>query len=129
MDNDKYYVVTNGYPSDYSIIAVTTDFEIAEKIATKFSTRYDEPRIEEYGDAMVMLRPAWMIYFDRAGNVISTRECDCAYDYSRIGECLEGSIVYSGFNLRVTVSADDVESAVKIAAEKRAEYLAEKLGV
>lgn len=128
MTNEKIYVVTQGDYSDYHIVGATTDRELAEKIAAKFTTRHDDCQIEEYGDAEVMLRPAYAIYFNDSGNVDSTRECDSAYDYSDIGECHEYGY---GFNrmMRVTVSADNLESAIKIAAEKRAKYLAEKLGL
>jgi hypothetical protein len=129
MANEKIYVVTQGCYSDYHIVAATLDKTIAEKIAAKFSTKWEKCEIEEYGDAEVMLKPAWMIYFDRTGLVESTRECDCAYDYSTIGECLETNNIYTSFHIRVTVSADDLDSAIKIAAEKRAKYLAEKLGL
>ena len=128
MANEKIYVVTSGCYSDYHIVAATTDHDLAKKIAAKFTTRYDDCLIEEYGDAEVMLRPAYVIHFNDSGNVDSTHECEDAYDYSGIGKCNEYGY---GFNrkMRVTVSADDLESAIKIAAEKRAKYLAEKLGL
>lgn len=129
MANEKIYVVTQGDYSDYHIIAATTDREIAEKISTKFTTRHDECRIEEYGDAEAMLRPAWIIGFEKTGNVISTRKCDSAYDYSCIGVVYETESCYRNYHMIVIVSADDSESAVKIAAEKRAKYLAEKQGL
>ena len=129
MANDKYYVVTQGEYSDYHIVAVTSDREIAEKIAAKFTGRsyYDECRIEEYGDAEVMLKPAWLVYFDKNGNVDGTRECDSAYDYENIGIVREYNRCFGVGDIIVTVSADAKESAIKIAAEKRAQYLAEHI--
>lgn len=129
MANEKIYVVTQGDYSNYHIVAATTDHEIAEKIAAKFTSKYDECRIEEYSDAMAMLRPAYIIYFDRAGVVESTCECDSAYDYHNIGKVYENPGYYRSYHIMITVSADDLESAIKIAAEKRAKYLAEKLGL
>lgn len=128
MANEKIYVVTQGVYSDYHIVAATTDRELAEKIAAKFSTKWDECDIEEYDDAEVMLKPAWEIDFNKDGNIVSTHECTSAYDYSCIGECRDYGSWYDN-KMRVTVSADDLESAIKIAAEKRAKYLAEKLGL
>lgn len=125
MTDKKIYVVTEGDYSDYHIIAATTDRDIAEKIAAKFTNQWDAPRIEEYANAEVMLKPAWGINFNKSGIVINTYECDSAYDYENIGECCERR--WGDCALTVTVSADDVESAIKIAAEKRAKYLAEKL--
>lgn len=127
MAKEKIYVVTQGTYSDYHIVAATMDREVAEKITAKFTTRYDECRIEEYGDAEIMLKPAWEINFDKAGNVIATDECTYAYEYEDIGECNERR--WGNCDLSITVSADDLESAIKIAAEKRAKYLAEKAGL
>jgi hypothetical protein len=127
MANEKIYVVTSGCYSDYHIVAATLDKDIAEKIAAKFSGRYDECEIEEYCDAEIMLKPAWNISFDKAGNVINTYGCESEYDYENIGECCERR--WGECALNVSVSADDLDSAIKIAAEKRAKYLAEKLGL
>ena len=127
MANEKIYVVTKGVYSDYHIVMATTDHELAKKIAAKFDENYDTTRIEEYGDAELMLRPAWDVYFDKAGNVIETEECRDEYDYQYLGKCHERR--WGNCALVVTVSADDLESAIKIAAEKRAKYLAEKLGL
>ena len=127
MSNETIYVVTQGTYSDYHIIAATTDHDLAEKIAAKFTTKWDECDIEEYSDAEVMLRPAWNIYFDKAGNVINTRACDSEYEYCRIGRCW--SYEYGQSGVCVAVTANDLESAIKIAAEKRAQYLAEMQGL
>ena len=127
MTNEKFYVVTKGVYSDYHIVAVTTDRKLAEKIAAKFDEDYDETRIKEYCDAELMLRPAWKVYFDKAGIVVDTEECKDEYDYDGLGKCWERR--WGSFALGVTVSADDLESAIKIAAEKRAKYLAEKIGL
>lgn len=132
MDSDKIYVVTQGSYSDYHVVAVTMDHDIAEKIVAKFSNSWGECRIEEYGDAEAILKPAWYIYFDKDGNVCDTVECDSDYGYSRIGEvCEKKNNYYFGrnYHIYVVVSADDLDSAVKIAAEKRAQYLARKLGL
>lgn len=131
MTNEKIYVVTQGCYSDYHIVAATLDKNLAEKIAAKFVDRYDECTIEEYNNAEIMLKPAWEIYFNGAGNVCDTSECRSDYAYHRVGEVYENKSIYYGgnYHIRVTVSADDLESAIKIAAEKRAQYLAEKLGL
>lgn len=132
MANEKIYVVTQGSYSDYHIVAVTTNRDLAEKISAKFSNDWGECNIEEYGDAEVMLKPAWYIYFDKTGIVCNTSECDSDYAYSKIGEIYENKgygMYYRNYHIYVIVSADDLESAIKIAAEKRAQYLAEKLGL
>ena len=125
MANEKIYVVTKGDYSDYHIVAATLDKELAEKIAAKFTDDWDTCDVEEYDDAEVMMRPAWFIYFDKTGNVIGTRACDSSYDYFRIGRCWPYE--YGQQGIGVAVTANDLESAIKIAAEKRAQYLAEKM--
>lgn len=129
MGCDKYYVITQGSYSDYHIVAVTADKEIAKKIADKFTDDWDECRIETYCDGAVTLKPAWIVYFDKAGNVDDVRECDSAYEYRQINEVHEYEGVYALCHISITVSANDEESAIKIAAEKRAKYLAEKMGL
>ena len=127
MANEKIYVVTKGIYSDYHVITATTDHELAKKIAARFDEDYDETRVIEFSDAELMLRPAWIVHFDKAGIVIETEECRDEYDYYDLGKCYERQ--WDNCTLDITVSADDLESAIKIAAEKRAKYLAEKLGL
>ena len=118
------YVVTKGSCSCYHIVGVTSDHDIAEKIAAKFSDEYDDCVIEEYVDGEVMLRPAFDVWCNKDGSVSSVERCVTEYDYAGltlIEEYRRG--------LKVTVSADTEEAAVKIAAEKRAQWLAEKNGL
>lgn len=123
-----FYVVTKGNYSDYHIVAVTTDRDVAEQICNKFSGEYfwDEARIEEYLDGKIMLRPAWTIYFDKSGNVTNCCACNDEYDYEYVGQVIE---MNHDKGLIVGVFADTKEAAIKIAAEKRAMYLAEKNGI
>lgn len=119
-----FYVVTQGNYSCYHIVGVTSNRDTAEKIAAKFSDDYDECRIETYVDGEVMLRPAFDVWFNKDGSVSSIGRCINEYDYkglSVIEEYRRG--------LKVTVSADTEEAAIKIAAEKRAKWLAEQNGL
>ena len=54
-----FYVVTKGSYSCYHIVAVTADRSVAERIATKFSSGWEDCEIEAYEDGEVMLKPVW----------------------------------------------------------------------
>jgi hypothetical protein len=123
-----FYVVTAGSYSSYHIIGVTTDLKVAEQIVTKFDCGWDTPEIEEYDDGELMLRPAWLVKFDRNGNVKECGPCESEYDHRRIGLVDEIGGGYERY-VRAYVSADTEDAAIKIAAEKRAMYLAEKNGL
>lgn len=123
------YVVTKGHYSDYHIISATLDKELAGKIAEKFSDDCDECKVEEYPDAEVMLKPIWRVFFTTSGDVQNCYMSDSVYDYL---EGLKGVVetVYKRYyDMIVYVEADNEEAAIKIAAEKRAQYLAEKNGL
>lgn len=124
----KIYVLTKGYYSDYHIITATTDYELACKIKDRFdkinSEWSDEKvNIEIYEDAEVYLKPNYFIRFDKQGNVVEVYEDTSEYGYDR----------YSGLDVKggyfTTITTDNKESAIKIAAEKRAMFLAEKEGI
>lgn len=125
-----FYVVTKGCYSDYHIVAVTTNRGVAEQIANKFGDEYSWSRtcIEEYEDGEVMLKPAWIVSFDRYGNAVKCEACESEYDYKYIGRVIEHGRGYDR-TMRCHVSADTEEAAIKIAAEKRAMHLAEKNGL
>ena len=124
----KIYVLTKGCYSDYHIITATTDYELACKIKDRFdminSEWSDEKvNIEIYEDAEIYLKPNYFIRFDKQGNVVEAYEDTSEYGYDR----------YSGLDVKggyfTTITTDNKESAIKIAAEKRAMFLAEKEGI
>lgn len=123
----KIYVVTRGSYSNYHIITATLDRAVAEAVAKKFFTKYGETEIEEYEDAELLLKPRWNVRFPKDGPV--EVEEQPFRDYYTGPRC----IVYVRFGTLVLevedVAADDTESAIKIASEKRAQYLAEKNGL
>ena len=119
----KIYVITDGEYSDYHIITATTDEKMAKSIAKRF-----DANIEEYEDAelIVNMKSLYFIRFDESGTVVSTRNTtnDICF-YRDIGIC-EFDAASGVF---VTIEADSLEEAIKIAAEKRAKFLAEKFGI
>lgn len=117
---EKIYVVTRGDYSDYHIITATTDEKRAKKIAKKFNAE-----VETYDDSEVYLKQIFSINFDKNGNVTECEENNNDYDYPVTDRCFE----HKNKTFYVEVEADDKESAIKIAAEKRAKFLAEKEGI
>ena len=123
----KVYVVTRGIYSDYQIITATTDEALAHKIAKKYSAGIrdedERARVEVFENAEETLLPYWDISFNSEGSV------------SKIKLIEKPSSIYTDFYVRRDgsgyggVFAPDCEAAIKIAAEKRAKALAEKLGL
>ena len=129
----KYYAVTKGAYSDYHIITITADAEKAKKIAKKFSDTWDEAGVEEYEEDDMMLRDLWEVDFDDKGNAFKAQLQHDLYYYR---QAYIWSYAYRAHpdnrsikSLVTYVFADSKEAAIKIAAEKRAEYLAEKNGL
>jgi hypothetical protein len=122
-----FYAVTKGEYSDYHIITITTNKEKAEFLAKRFSDKWDEAKVEEYTENEILFKPLWYVLFDHKGNVEYAR-CESANSYAYVNYVNKPD--YSFCNkIRVYVTADDKESAIKIAAEKRAEFLAREEGV
>lgn len=123
------YVITQGSYSAYHIIGATTDRGIAEKIAKKFSDDCDDCRIEEFSEGETLLRNLWRVFFKKNGDVFRCDMSDYPRDYYDKGSPIIDTIYKRDYDLIVTVEADNEEAAVKIAAEKRAVYLANKNGL
>ena len=124
----KIYVLTSGEYSDYHIITATTDLEKAKKLAKKFTSKWTDVKIEEYEDRELNDLPMWYVGFDSNGTIIKFREeDDIAYVYARLNNYYETWLkTIDGY---IYVAAETEEAAIKIAAEKRAEYLAKKEGI
>lgn len=124
----KIYVLTRGSYSDYHIITATVDYELAKQLKEKFERLenfwHDEVNIEVYENAETYMRPCWFLRFDKSGNVIESSESNSEYSYTDLSCGLD----VKG-NYYVNLIADDLESAIKIGAEKRAMFLAEKEGI
>lgn len=124
---EKIYVVTKGCYSDYHIITATTDYELAKKVKEKFTDGerdWDEVRIEAFQNAEMVLKPCWRVNFSNNGDVDRVYSVDMeiyADDLNVVDE-------FQNY-LRVYVAADTEEDAIKIAAEQRAMFLAQKNGL
>lgn len=125
----KIYVITKGEYSDYRICAVATDPEKADALAKFYSSKYDTAEVEEYDteDAPDLTKGMnlFRICFSPAGDVVDIR--DVLPEVWEDGEIREFKHE-PGFVYAV-VQANTEEDAIKIGAERRAKYLAEKMGL
>ena len=123
------YVITRGDYSDYHICAVTLDKKKAKKLAKMYTTSYDNAIVEKWEtdtetDINALKgRYPYSVTFREDGSVDTFKH---HYDYETF---CEGFDLSEYWGLRVNLYAPDAESAIKIAAEKRAKYLAEKEGI
>ena len=122
------YVITSGCYSNYHICAVSLDLKKAEMLQKFYEKiEYDEVRIEEYdadcyADRIASGYSMYLIQFEKTGQV----------HYINPNRDPTEERIYSTWSERyinVEVWAKDEESAIKIAAEKRAKYLAAKEGI
>lgn len=117
--NEKIYVVTRGDYSDYHIITATTDPNHAYYIAEKFKAE-----VEIYDDSKMYLKNIYFVCFDPLGDIdYCELEDEYCYPYK------EKIIYHKNQSISIRVEADDKQSAIKIAAEKRAKFLAEQEGI
>lgn len=131
----KVYVITKGCYSDYHICAVTLDKEKAERLHKLFDGRYDQAEIEEWDTEatadLLLGRKQYYIRFYQNGAVFSAVQREYCLEYFEPG-IKESFCFVKGKKvdlLDVELYADSQEAAIKIAAEKRAKYLAEKEGI
>ena len=125
----KVYVITQGEYSDYGIVAVKLDKTEAETLAHAVSGKYYPAYVEEYDtDDFQIIDESKTVYeidFLKSGSVKRWRNCPNQRVVNNQCVCLE---IYHNM-IRVVVVANNEQSAIKIAAEKRAEYLAKKNGL
>lgn len=122
----KVYVITAGCYSDYHICAVSLDPQKAEVLA-KFYTEhgYDQAGIEEYDadyeyDRIESGCKMYSVTFDKQG---------CVEHLALDSVPMSENVFSWRGGVRAEVWAKDEKAAVKIAAERRAMYLAEKEGI
>ena len=121
----KIYVVTRGNYSDYHIITATVDPTRAEAIRKLYDGSYEEARVEVFDSDLILplLEGQWrfLIFFRANGDVYHSYS-DMEVDEPNVREFHNGE-------LRVTCFARDLEHAIKIASERRAQYIAQKKGL
>ena len=120
--SEKIYVVTRGDYSDYHIITATINKDIADQIAKKFNAE-----VEIYDDSEIYTKTIFGVTFNKVGDVLYCYKLT-EYDYPPNNKIIQHK-KNNQTCLYVEVEADDTQSAIKIAAEKRAEFLAEQEGI
>lgn len=126
-----YYVVTQGDYSDYHIVGVTADKEVAKKIAKKFSNGWGECEIEEYedGECLLGLTP-YEVHFNEVSNCVSLYNIERERYEAHEGNCVEEHYAEGYWHTyAVYVLARDGEAALKIAKEKLTIYKAREKGL
>ena len=128
----KIYVITKGEYSDYHICGVTVDKARADNLARCYSTEWEKAKVEEHDtdDVNPVLegKTGYRVTFFDNGNVYQVTPQ--SIDYFTPGvEKIEYPRFWNGATLHVGVYAYDEKSAIKIASEKRAKWLAENLGL
>jgi len=118
----KIYVITSGEYSDYHICAVTDDPNKAEILRKQYTDRWDVPEIEEW-DTDEPVNKGDSKYYSVDFN--SKGEAYRAYESSPYSS----KSIETIDEWNVELYAKDEETAIKIAAERRAKYLAEKQGI
>ena len=129
------YVITRGNYSDYEICAVTLDAELAGVLRDKFNNqRWLDARIEEWNlDEFMPIKEgadAYRITFENDGGISGMEKCDI--DTCREPVAWANTYMHKlegDMRVVVHVIAKDEYSAVKIAAEKRAEFVALEMGI
>ena len=128
----KIYVITKGEYSDYHICGVAVEKAKAESMARIFSDKWEKAEVEEWDtedvDLSIEGKTPYRVTFFENGDVCETAETSIDYFMSGI-EKIKYPQNWRGATLNVCVYADDKNSAIKIASEKRAKWLAEKLGL
>ena len=111
----KVYVITQGEYSDYHIVGVTLDKEVAEKCVKVHSGKnWYVPRIEVYdtNDFKKYTKPCWWVDYED----MTVHRCELA---SMESYSFGDEIIY----------ADTEQHAIKIAGERKAKMLAERAGL
>ena len=125
----KVYVITRGNYSDYEICAVSLDKNNAEKLARLYSGMWDA-EVEEYETdqyvPFLFNKPAIKVHFYPQGEVAAWAidPGEAVEGYIQVNEYFNGDI-----DITFDIYADNKERAIKIAADRRAEYIARKQGI
>lgn len=129
---NKVYIVTAGKYSEYHIVGATLDRKQAELACEVYGWRDaggDPIGVEEYDldifDGIKGNDHIYRVSFDRDGWEVK-EEKDCYY-LNPINATYEEDMNWGTYS--VTVVAKDEAHALKIAQDKRAEYLARKEGI
>lgn len=131
QEDDMFYVVTSGSYSDYHICGVTRNKDYAEFLRKTRAPLWDSADIETYKDESQQepiedLRDLWAV--DIYTNIpAKVRKIGSVKISEMIGAKIDPKPwLYPNGDFQIYVVADDEDHAIKIAQDKRAEYMAER---
>lgn len=124
----KIYVVTSGQYSDYGIDAIFDTKEIAEKYIASFcKVGWEEMEIEEWDlnphEANIKVGgKAYTVTMDKQGNALEVEWADSSFGFRNV----EYGVMFTRDKeiMNCFCFAKDDRHAVKIANERRVQYLA-----
>lgn len=124
------YVITYGRYSDYHICAVATSKKRAEELQRFYSDKYDEARIEEFMENAPNIENSirehyYQVCF-RADGELNRDYFKEYWDRLNLPLQFKFSLHYDNHLTIMNISAENEEAAIKIARERRAQYLIEK---
>lgn len=126
-ESKKVYVITKGAYSDYHICAVAATKEIAEKLQKIYSEdSWNDAIIEEYD--LNGARDDVRVFYDVTFKDDRVSACFNEYGEKESIYFFKGNKWQSDCMI-VCVKARDEDHAIKIAQDRRAEYLAKKEGI
>ena len=126
------YVITKGSYSDYHICAVATNKEKAEELRRMYSSKYEDAEIEEFEENVPSYElfnsnphSYWKVMFQQDGRLQSTPEH--YFDEPNLSMAVKP--YFNNSIVVYDINASDAATALKIAQDERAKYLAEKFGL
>lgn len=124
----KLYAVTKGDYSDYHIITLTADKEVAKKLAKRFSDKYTAATVEEYEDGKIIFGKK--LYFVRVvdGNVDDVSEDSSDY-YLFDASVFHWHVNHGKWIYYTYVLTDTAEKAEKIGKDRIMKHIAKKEGL
>lgn len=131
----KLYAVTKGEYSDYHIIALTADKDVAEKLAKKYSNRAnaycfaEDANVEEYEDGVVLLDRDCYFVRVQGGNVTEVVAPNTEETwFNEDEEIYNESIVATNMNdsYYTYVLARNPNEAAKIGKDRVMQYIASR---
>jgi hypothetical protein len=119
----KIYIVTEGECSGYSIEAVFSNRDIAQKYCDRFGGEIEDWEMDKF-DEQCLHYNIYFIRINRNGDVIESEEETDWFHLNELNNPEQSGFDCNG-NMYITVKAKTLEGAIKVAGERRARYIAE----
>lgn len=118
----KIFVVTSGEYDDYTIIGVTTDRAVAERLVNLYDDGWDVLNIEEWDDMKMKdienEKPAWNVTIYDGGDAVDVTKLSMPYNAENFNEVTTKYLDRTIF----IVPGDTEEEAIEEAKKRRNNY-------